>query len=145
MKYLSVKIVILLSIIGFSSCNPQKRIQRIVKRNPHLIKKDTILVHDTTTVLTERIEHDTVFNYKETHYFDTVKIVKDKLKVEFIKLPNDTIKVFGTCESDTITLIKEIKVPFEKIQIQKKGNKNYFLLIILACICFLLAFKVVKK
>ena len=81
-------------------------------------------------MITHKVETDTIFNLKEVYYFDTVKIIKDNLKVEFIKLPNDTIKINAQCDSDTIRVPYEVKVPFEKVVIKKQNNiKQIFIIL----------------
>ena len=50
---------------------------------------------------------------------DTITIVKDRLKVQLIKV-NDTITINAECASDTI--VQTINVPYEKIVYVEKEN-----------------------
>ena len=80
--------------------------------------------------MTERVETDTILNLKEVYHFDTVKIIKDNLKVEFIKLPNDTIKINAECDSIEVRVPYEVKVPIEKVVIKKQNNiKQIFIIL----------------
>lgn len=121
---------IILILLILTSCNPQKRIDRIIKRNPHLIKKDTILIKDT--IITEKVSKDTIFNIN----FDTINIEKEKLKVKLIRI-NDTIQLYAECKEDTIFYEKIVEV--DKI-VHKKNNNWLIWLIILAIALMIIKF-----
>ena len=93
-------------------CSVERRSQRHLKKairlNPDILKKDTILIHDTIT--TEEVKHDTVINLK--HLLDTFYLQKDKLSIKMVKV-HDSIWIEGKCDSDTIYFKKE--VPVDKI------------------------------
>ena len=115
------------------SCSPQKRIDRIVSKNPELLTKDTITIRDT--IITKSVSTDTIFNIN----FDTINIEKEKLKVRLIRI-NDTIQVFAECKEDTIFYEKVIEV--DKIQVNEKNN--YWIWLILLIIILLIV-KYLKK
>ncbi len=48
-----------LSFIG--SCSPQKRINRITAKHPHLVQKDTIWITDT--IIVEGVRYDTITKF----------------------------------------------------------------------------------
>ena len=68
---------------------------------------------------------------------DTITLVKDRLKVEIVKV-NDTITINAECASDTI--VRTIEVPYEKIIYVKEKTlwqkiqslAFYFALVLLA-------------
>jgi hypothetical protein len=91
-----------------SSCSVEKRFNRLIRKNPHLLRPDTTIVHDTVEVIVPRVEHDTTFLEKELH--DTVYIEKERLKIKLWKV-TDSVYVEGACESDTIQVVREVKVP----------------------------------
>ena len=93
-------------------CSKETRLANLIKRNPELLVKDTITVTDT--LITENIKTDTVLGIESLH--DTVYITKDKLRIKTVRF-KDSIFIEGECISDTV--IKEIKVPFEKIVIKE--------------------------
>jgi len=99
-------------ILILASCSPQKRLNRLVKKHPELIKVDTLSVHDT--IHTETIKADTVF--KDTTFLrllrDTITVVNDRLRINTYHY-RDSIFIEGECLGDTI--IREIKVPYQKI------------------------------
>jgi hypothetical protein len=106
-RYILCVIAILLM-----GCSKETRLANLIKRNPELLVKDTITVTDT--LITENIKTDTVLGIESLH--DTVYITKDKLRIKTVRF-KDSIFIEGECISDTV--IKEIKVPFEKIVIKE--------------------------
>jgi len=105
-----MKALISLSLICILvACSPQKRLNRLIKKHPELIKVDTLNVHDTT--ITERVVKDTILNWN--NLYDTAYIYKDKLSIRVVRV-NDSIYINGECASDTI--YKTIEVPYNYIQ-----------------------------
>jgi hypothetical protein len=72
-----------------------------------ILKKDTLVVVDTI-VQPPVVLRDTAILKQH----DTITLVKDRLKVEIVKV-NDTITIDAICDSDTI--ISVVEVPYEKI------------------------------
>ena len=93
----------LLTALLLFSCSPQKRLARLIKNNPDLVKSDTVKVHDTTFV--KAIHTDTIIKSGITH--DTVTIVKDKLVIKYFN-NGKTVYLGGDVKRDTI--VKEIPV-----------------------------------
>ena len=137
MKWL-VKLILVLSL---TSCSAQWHLKKAVKKDSTILQKDTITVIDSIVLPPVAIT-DTVI--LEQH--DTIRLVKDRLKVEIIKV-NDTITIDAICDSDTIVSIVEI--PYEKIVYVDKEKftiKDAInLMIAMACFFFiLLLYKVLK-
>jgi hypothetical protein len=94
-------IVQVLAVILLVSCTPQKRMNRLIKKFPHLTetKIDTIRFIDTfviqqydTTLINNVIKQDCVIvinneRIKISYKYDTIK----EQIIHSIKLPNDTI------------------------------------------------------
>ena len=99
-------------IVLLFSCSPQKRLNRLIKKHPELVKIDTIVVRDTirdtVNITTNLTRVDTIFSFSQV--FDTITITKDNLTVRYY---HDTVhdKVYISGECDTIW----VEVPFEKI------------------------------
>lgn len=114
MKKVIPLILILLTSCGslkeFRIKRAEKKIERLTIKFPELLAKDTLIVYDTVQLITERIEHDTSFILST----DTVEIVKDKLRVKYY-VKDSVVYINTACESDTVEVVNEIKVPYEKI------------------------------
>lgn len=95
----------LITIALLSSCSAQWHLKRAVKKDPTLLKTDTIAIVDTIVTPPVTLT-DTVI----TRTQDTVIVQKDKLKVQVVR-SYDTIMVDAVCESDTIVQIVEVPVP----------------------------------
>lgn len=137
-----IKFLLLLTLSSslFTSCSPERRLHRLIKKYPHLSKIDTIKINDTT--ITNAIEFDTILHYKTLT--DTFKITKEELKIQILQ-KNDTIYLNTEVKPDTIILTKQI--PIEKIIhvkpksfLEKIGNtylndwRAYFFLILILVI-----------
>ena len=123
-KLLPILIVLLLG------CNAQKRLNRLIERNPELITKDTII--DTVTVIVPEVRVDTILRLE--NMLDTVYITEDRLHIKTIYKDNK-IYISGKCDTDTIEIIREI--PVDRIIIKEltfwQKNRSWILpLLILA-------------
>jgi len=129
-------------ILLLSSCSPQKRLNRLVKKHPELIKVDTLSVHDT--IHTETIKADTVF--KDTTFLrllrDTITVVNDRLRINTYHY-RDSIFIEGECIGDTI--IREIRVPYKYIQPVTKVKTPAYIIILLVGLVILLILLGIKS
>ena len=100
-------LVQLIMISSLMSCSAQWHLKRAVKKDPMILEKDTLVV--TNTVVTPPVAITDTVTLKQ---HDTITIVKDRLKVQLVKV-NDTITINAECASDTI--VTTIEVPYEKI------------------------------
>lgn len=104
----------ILLILLLIACSPQKRLNRLIDKHPELLQQDTLnlVIHDTVVI--ESVSHDTT---TQLIYHDSTIIVNNE-KV-FAKYYYDTITRefhhYVECKGDTVTVIKEIAVPFEKV------------------------------
>ena len=110
------------------SCSAQWHLKRAVHKDPTILEKDTLVV--TNTVVTPPVAITDTVTLKQ---HDTITIVKDRLKVQLVKV-NDTITINATCDSDTIISI--VEVPYEKIVYVEKETffdkvKTLFYLLII--------------
>jgi subtilase family serine protease len=132
-----IKIFLILLVVG---CTPQKRLNRIVRNNPHLLVKDTIRVVDTIVI--DNYSFDTITSIE---FHDTV-IIQNNDRVE-ARYYYDTLKKeihhYIECKSDTI--VKDRFIPVEKVIIQEQTLwEKYGSLVIIALI-FLIILRVFKK
>jgi hypothetical protein len=115
MKYF---IIILLIIY---SCAPQKRFDRLIKRHPWLLTKDTLYVkdtiRDTIRITIPEVRVDTVVNYESL--YDTIFLEKDQLKVKVWMDREKKVYIQGKC--DTVYIVK----PYTKIVERKIPIKYY--------------------
>jgi hypothetical protein len=115
MKYF---IIILLIIY---SCSPQRRFDRLIKRNPWLLTKDTLYVkdtiRDTIRITVPEVKVDTVVEYQTL--YDTIFLEKDQLKVKVWMDREKKVYIQGKC--DTVYIVK----PYTKIVERKIPIKYY--------------------
>jgi hypothetical protein len=115
MKYF---IIILLVIC---SCSPQTRFDRLIKRNPWLLTKDTLYVkdtiRDTIRITIPEVRVDTVVDYKTL--FDTVYLKNDRIDVKVWADKDNKVYIQGKC--DTVYIEK----PYEKI-VERKIPIRYY-------------------
>lgn len=119
----SIQAIIAIFIVTllFSSCDPAKRLQRKVKRAekkitslvrkyPELLKKDTVVVIDTTVL--ESIRTDSSFSIN----FDTVFVENERASVRLIRI-KDTIYSELIAKQDTV--IKTVEVVKDSVVVKK--------------------------
>ena len=136
------KVCVLISCVYFSlfiitSCSPQKRLQRLVKNNPELIRVDTIHFRDTINVITNEVYKDTLTTLKSISK-DTLIITKENLRIKtFYNYHTDSIFISGECQSDTVFVPYEVAIPFKSVVVEQVGfnwNKLITVLIIIGLI-----------
>ena len=125
MKYTVIAFVFLLSL---ASCSPQKRFQRLIEKNPELIKqldtkviiRDTIVKTDTIfvegTVVETQVNIDSIVGKYTEVYNDSlvsISMALDSLKQLKTKVH---IKDRLFTRTDTIYYEKEIVVPAKMIE-----------------------------
>ena len=115
MKYF---IIILLVIC---SCSPQRRFDRLIRKHPELLTKDTLIVkdtiRDTIRITVPEVQVDTVVEYQTL--YDTIFLEKDHLKVKVWMDREKKVYIQGKC--DTVYIVK----PYEKI-VERKIPIMYY-------------------
>ena len=140
MHFLKNSILILLLV----SCSPQKRLNRLITKNPNLIQLDTLIVKDTIVI--ESFNYDTVTTFK---YSDTTIIVNtEKVLARYYY---DTLRqeIYHEieCKGDTVYYYKEIPFKVEKVVFkelswwQQYKSIVYIILIVLTALFLLKRFK----
>lgn len=95
--YLAVFVLLL------AACSPERRLTRLLDRNPHLLRSDTLTLVDTITVPQVRV--DTVALLKPS---DTLVLERERLKVQIVRRV-DSVLVEAACEADTVVLTRTVK------------------------------------
>ena len=129
--------VLLLIVIFLVSCNPQKRLNRKVKRAENyaykhgLVIKDTIKVVDT--VIVDNYIHDTTATFYTS---DSITVI-DNSRV-LLKYFYDTLRqeIYHEVECKGDTIIREVLVPVDKIKVIEKDNRYMIILIVLLSALF---------
>ncbi len=129
------RIILILAVI-LIGCSPQKRLNRLIERNPELLTIDTIT--DTVTVIVPEVKIDTFLTL--TNLLDTIYITRDRLKLTTI-LQNDTLYIAAECETDTIEVIREIPVERVIVKPLTWWEKNQIWVIPLIVIAILAAIR----
>lgn len=96
-----------------SSCTPQKRLNRLIDRHPYLTETDTIKIKDTVRINVPGVRVDSTVSLNDVQH-DTLVIRNEQLTVKTI-YNNDSIYISGECDTIRDTLIREIRMPTEKI------------------------------
>lgn len=101
---------IALLILFLSSCSPQQRLQRLLKKNPQLIELDTIRVIDT--VIIDNYTYDTITNI---HLHDSTTVINNEKVI--LKYFYDTLtrEIWHEVQCIGDTVVKEVNIPYEKI------------------------------
>lgn len=103
--YVLIAIIVCAVLVSLTSCDPSKRIARIIKRNPDLVKIDTVWKKDT--IYTAGASKDSTFHF---YQHDTVVLKKDNLTVKYYFNKDSTIYINGKCAPDTIVKMYPVQV-----------------------------------
>jgi hypothetical protein len=130
MKYLSIAAIALLLLYIFLclfGCSPERRMSRLVKKHPELLTKDTLRITDT--LITKGTLIDSTFYFTG----DTIYIHDSILTIKYF-YNNETQKHYieGKVKPDTI--IKEIKIPYDRVVVKNlnwwQENKDWIILVL---------------
>lgn len=116
MRNLSYLLLFLLLFLLFS-CSPEKRIARILRNNPSLVKSDTIYKYDTIHIA--GVHKDSTFNY---YQHDTVFLKKDNLSIKYYLNHDSTVFLQGKCDP----IIKVVKVPIQVNSVSVNQNLAWY-------------------
>jgi len=130
-----MKWILPIALFATCACSPQKRLDRLVKHHPELLRSDTVTVHDT--VRPQPVKGDTVVKPKIVNGFpqnaaeanDLVKRIRslygDSIEVEQNGIITKVIfRDNGDVQIKTVyvpkPVIKAVRVPLVKYQILKE-------------------------
>lgn len=129
------------------SCSPQKRLNRIVKNNPQLLKIDTLKIVVRDTIIIESQTYDTITKF---FHSDTIQVI-DNSRIT-LKYFYDTIEknIYHSVDykTDTIFFEKIVPVEVERVVIKELNwwQKNNQWIIFLGIIFILsLIYQKIKK
>lgn len=98
-------LIYFLLALTLSGCSAEWHLRKAVRKNPELLKSQTINVTDTI-VLPGVALMDTVI----LKQVDTITLVKDRFRVKIMR-SYDTLIIDGGCDSDTIVRTVQVVVP----------------------------------
>lgn len=125
---------LLIACISLFGCSPEKRIARILKHHPELIKTDTVWKVDT--IITGSVQKDSSFYFYQK---DTIFINNGKLQVKYFFNRDSTVYLSGKCNADTI--IKYYPITTNQISVQDHSTSDKIKWsIVLICLGILLFF-----
>ena len=110
------------------SCGAQWHLKRAIAKDPTIVQERTEKL-DTVVITKEKLVRDTIVLKR----IDTTTIERNGVRIKIRRI-HDTIQVQAECLSDTIRIVKEIKVP----KIVYKEKKTTFGLVKLIIILVIL-------
>jgi hypothetical protein len=102
MKHLIIILILL------SSCTPQKRLNRLIVKNPELVRVDTLRIVDT--VIIDSYHFDTTTKFIEHKTVEVINNERVKLQYRYDTITNE-IWHEVTCFGDTIIRTHEVTHP----------------------------------
>ena len=136
---------ILCIILLICSCSPQTRFDKLIDKHPYILTTDTVVIHDTVTVVAPKTSIDTVVEFIELH--DTVFLEKDQLKVKVYIDREKKVYIKGKCDTVVLSKIVERKIPvkyYEKKPFYVKVL-NYAVGILLTLLLVYFTYRVIRK
>jgi hypothetical protein len=134
-----MKKTLLIFIIIISSCSPQKQLDRLHKNHSYLFTKvkDTIHYIDTIQIQIPGTRTDTTFI--STTRTDTIFLQKENFHTR-LEIKGDTFYLSGGCDTIIKEVIREIKIPTEKYNVEVNKKPNVLFRTILFCFFLLSLF-----
>lgn len=126
-----MRYIILLLLLA--SCTPQKRLERLIRNHPELVRVDSVKIIDT--VITRSVSIDTM---QVMNTYDTFIVNRDRLTVQVIR-HQDSIYVYGKCAGDTVVL--ERKVPVRIIEVKESTTVPWWVYVFLILVLVVLWFR----
>ena len=123
----------LILILFLASCTPQKRLDRLIRKHPELVRVDSVKIVDT--VITRSVSIDTM---QVMNTYDTFIVNRDRLTVQVIR-HQDSIYVYGNCAGDTVVL--ERKVPVRIIEVKESTTAPWWVYAFLVLVLVVLWFR----
>jgi len=113
------------------SCGAQWHLKRAIAKDPTIVQERTEIL-DTIVITQEKLVRDTIVLKR----IDTTTIERNGVRIKIRRI-HDTIQVQAECLSDTIRIVKEIKVP-KIVYKEKKTTFGLVKLIIILVILLIL-------
>jgi hypothetical protein len=125
-RILKTFIFLLLSFI-LCSCSPQKRLDRLIKKYPELLTKDTVTEFVEVIIPAKNAEFQINYLYRDTlittYAIDTIS--RDTIKLSYIVTNDSIIEVLIHVPPDTVTELVEVLV--DRIKYITPDNYGLFL------------------
>lgn len=118
-----------------SSCSAEKKLHRLIKKNPHLLETQIITyrdtIRDTIRVFIPEVKTEKVYSLERL--VDTVYIDTAQLNIKIWTNPSrDTVFVSGKCDSIEkfvpVSIPIEVEIPVEKIVYRKPRDRLRWLM-----------------
>lgn len=112
-------IICVICVLSFSSCSPQKRLERLLRKYPELTISDTINYTTLVPIPAKTAEFTINYTYRDTliNLFSN-----DSLKLSYTVINDSLIKVLVYVPPDTIFISRNI--PVDKIKVIKPDYWN---------------------
>lgn len=131
---------LLLILIFLTSCSPQNRLNRKVKRAENYAYKHGLVIQDTIKVIDTVIVDNYIHDTTATFYTSDSITVIDNSRV-LLRYFYDTLRqeIYHEIECKGDTIIREVLVPVDKIKVIEKDSRfNIILIALLAALFFVI-------
>ena len=119
--------IILLAIV-LAGCSTERQCRKAAIKCGW--KSDTVELWDSVRI--ERTITDTLVDFHTLSYYDTIRIDRDRVRIQLVRLPGDSIFVQAECKDTTIRYVKTIVTRTVKIY----GESPWYILLGIAAVWF---------
>ena len=117
MKTAFLVIVFVLFVAG--CCAPQKRLNRLVRKHPELVKTQIRVIDTLVRVEIPEVRIDTIIPTPKVN--DTAYITNDSIQIKLVRLKGDSIYVEGVTKTRTITVPVKVPCECDTVTVQEKS------------------------
>lgn len=106
-------------LVLVTACTPEKKLARLVRKHPELLKADTLTFFDT--LITHSIHADSSYHYSRLR--DTIVLIQDRLRVQVYQY-HDSIFINGSYTGDTV--VRKVVVPYNYVEATTKTENQWW-------------------
>jgi len=143
-KQKAIILFLLISVLLFTACSPQKRLERLLKRYPELLAHDTVIKEALVPIPSKTATFSLDYRLR-----DSMISIKgaDSIELTYAVLNDSVIEVIVYVPPDTIEV--PVSVPVDRIKYIKPDNWGMFIekipYIALVILLLLVAGLILKK
>ncbi len=141
---------LMILVLLFTSCSPQQRLARLVKKHPHLETTITDTIRFSAQVITHADTQAAAVSIKAIDTLrlrDTIRLPGEAYNVYILKTHTDSVIITVEGIADTVFIEKEVIIKNQQIKNAAKAPnelKNYFIYAILFLGALLLFYVLIK-
>jgi len=115
-----IQLLAVIACLSLLACSPQRKLDKIYNKNPHLIKTTYEVKHDTVRLVRDSIKVERFEVFKT----DTIKYIDSKVEYQLVRVSPDTVQVRFYVKPDTVVYYDTDTIIRNTIAVNSKAKKK---------------------